>query len=77
MSISEGAGIQVWLSAKYFDLHFPNTVRKWQDGWFYCLDERMLNAQEGLPAYIEGPPELSQYWKANPSREEIPMPTTS
>lgn len=58
-------------SAKYFDLQFLDTVRKWQEGWFYIHDEHTSTGHEGLRAYTEVTPLRSDRWKSKPSKEEM------
>lgn len=36
--ICNGAGIQLKPKDKYFKLAPRDTVRKWQQNWFYCAD---------------------------------------
>jgi hypothetical protein len=58
--------------SQYFKISPVDTVRKWQECWFYCADERTPSAQEGLPAYTEEPPLWKRCWGAKPSRREMP-----
>lgn len=46
-----GLGIHVEKTTTYLDMKWPDTVKGWQLGWYYCKDIPMPDDTLGLPSY--------------------------
>lgn len=46
-----GLGIQVKSSGTFPAIRFPETIKLWQNTWFYCKDIPTSGSQTGLPIY--------------------------
>lgn len=47
--LCEGLGIQLRGKGSFPQMTFPDSVKGWQDSWFYCQDVPVGEGQSGLP----------------------------
>lgn len=49
-----GLGLQMKKTSGYFVMNWPDTVKKWQESWFYYKDLPGLSGEDSLPSYTAG-----------------------
>lgn len=51
-------------------MNLQDTVKKWQENWFYLPDERTLSGHQGLPSYDPAPADYHIGWNPKLTRAE-------
>lgn len=71
LQLSDGIRFQTKSSVGYFEMKWSETVKRWQETWFYCNDQCTPDGGDRLPPYTAAPADWHTGWKTKMPREEV------